>query len=493
MILVTGISLYTSRIIINILGLEDFGIYNVVAGVVGLLGILNGALISATQRFLTFELGKNDLKAFQETYSMLVIIFLALSFVILIISIITSHWIVFNILVIPSSKLSVSLWIYYFAIVSFVINLLTIPFISSIIAYEKMNFYAYLSLIEAILKVALIFLLNLSQTDKLFTYGLLMMIASFIIFSIYYVYSYKFLEGCKYRFFWSKSIFNKLLSYISWNLFGSITNVLNIQGQSIILNIFFGPTINAAKAIADKINTIVYSFSNNFYMAVRPQIVKRYASGEFDSMYSLVYRSSKYSFYLLFLIAFPLILTIKPVLTIWLGAKNVSEDTITFSQLILIFSLINVFEQPITVLMQASGNIKNYQLKIGLGSLLFLPICYSIFKLGAPPYFSMIILILIFFLLQIIRILIAEKETGLSVPKYYKLVVLPIIIPLTPISVISLFIYKYTHPSFILTITFLIVITIANLISIWLLGLSDDEKNKLRCYLNKIWENKISK
>lgn len=459
------------------LGIENFGIYNLVGGIVGFLAMLNGSMTSATQRFLAIELGSGDTDGYNKVFSMLLTIFIALSILLMIIAIAIGPWLINDFIVIPDEKRSVAIWVYYFTVVTFFVSLIAIPYMSSIIAHEKMGIYAFMSFIEVILKLLLVYALYISAFDKLLTYGFLTMCVAFLVTLSYCAYCVYKIKGCNYHFFWKKDLFRQLLSYIGWNLFGSVTTILNYQGQTIVLNLFFGPVVNAAKAIADKINGIIVSFSNNFYMAVRPQIIKSYASGDYDYMFKLVNRSSKFSFYLLFLITLPLIILMKKILTLWLGANQVTNNMIIFSQLMLVFSLVNVFENPITAMIQATGNIRRYEIIIGSGTLLLLPICYYLFTIGFPAYYSLIVLILIYAVAQIFRLLIAKEQVGLSIRYYFSSVLVPVIISSMPSASLSYYICKF-FPNNFLGITYsVITCIIISLTFVFILGLNKSERN----------------
>jgi O-antigen/teichoic acid export membrane protein len=477
MIVVSLVSLFTTRIMLEQLGVENFGIYNVVGGIVGFLGMLNGSMTSATQRFLAFELGSGDVKSYNRVFSMLLTIFIALSLVLMIVAIAIGPWLINDFIVIPDEKRSVAMWVYYFSVVTFFVSLISIPYMSSIIAHEKMGIYAFMSFIEVIFKLLLVYVLYISAFDKLLTYGFLTMCVAFVITMSYCVYCIYKIKGCNYHFFWEKALFRQLLSYISWNLFGSVTTILNYQGQTLILNLFFGPLVNAAKAISDKINGIVVSFSTNFYMAVRPQIIKSYASGDHDYMFKLVNRSSKFSFYLLFFVTLPLIILMQKILTLWLGANQVTDNMIVFSQLMLVFSLVNVFESPITTMIQATGNIRKYEIIIGSGVLLVLPICFFLFKIGFPAYYSLIVLISIFIIAQFFRLLIAKQQVGLSIRYYFNSVFVPVIISAAPSAILSYYLCKFFPDNFFGIIYSAVTCLLISLLFVFFLGLDKSEKN----------------
>lgn len=477
MILVSVVSLFTTRIMLEQLGVENFGIYNVVGGIVGFLGMLNGSMTSATQRFLAFELGSGDAKSYNRVFSMLLTIFIALSVVLMIVAIAIGPWLINDVIMIPDEKRSVAMWVYYFSVVTFFVSLLAIPYMSSIIAHEKMGIYAFMSFIEVILKLLLIYALYISSFDKLLTYGFLTMCVAFLVTLCYCLYCLYKIKGCIYHFFWKKTLYQRLLSYIGWNLFGSVTTILNYQGQTLVLNLFFGPLVNAAKAISDRINNIVISFSNNYYMAVRPQIIKSYASGDHDYMFKLVFQSSKFSFYLLFFLTLPLIILMQKILTLWLGINQVTNNMIVFSQLMLVFSLVNVFESPITTMIQATGNIRKYEIIIGSGTLLLLPICYYLFSIGFPAYYSLIVLILIYAVAQIFRLRIAKQQVGFSVRNYFNSVFVPVIISTTPTAIVSYYLCKFFPDNFFGIIYSVVTCMLISFIFVFFLGLDKLEKN----------------
>ncbi|MBN8838295.1 MAG: hypothetical protein J0I09_13615 [Sphingobacteriia bacterium] len=479
MIVVTIVSLFTTRITLQILGVEDFGVFNVIAGLIGFLGMLNGAMVSATQRFLTFELGKGDINRYNKVFSMMLTVFWMLALIILFASVFAGNKIIEHFLVIPVQRQNIAKWLLLFSALSFILNLISIPYMSSIIAYERMSIYAYMSLIEVSLKLLFAYSLYISPLDKLLTYGGLNTLAIFMVTLGYIGYCYFKLNGCKFRFYWDKNLFKQLLSYIGWNLFGSITTILNFQGQAVILNIFFGPVVNAAKAIADKMNVIVASFSTNFYMAVRPRIIKSYAKGDYEYLYKLVYSSTKFSFYLLLIITLPLIVLMNKVLPIWLGAAQVTQEMIIFSQLVLVFSLVNVFEQPITVLIQATGNVKKYEIVIGSATLLFIPLCYIVFKCKAPAYYSMILLIVIYILAQWLRMFIAQRQVGLSIKYYCTHIFLPVAITAVPAYVLSRLFIKALPDTIVGTITCALVCFATTLGCVLLIGLNKTERAML--------------
>lgn len=426
MLLLTLISLYTVRITFEALGEVDYGIYNVVASVVASLSFLSATLTSATQRFLSFHLGKNDYVAYSNTFSLLLIGYLVISVVIIIIGEITAPLFVEKWLNIPPDRFYAAKWVFQTAIFTFVFHILTVPYSSSIVANEKMDAFAYISIADGILKLLLVFLLLRSPIDRLIYYGILTCLLSAIILFLHIAYCRHAFPYCKFRWIWDKSLFKELTSYTGFNLFGSVSGMLVTSGQNVLLNIFFGPVVNAAKAIADRISSIVNQFSANFYMAVSPQIVKSYAAGDTVRMINLALKSTRLSFFLLLIVSVPLIVAMKNILSLWLTSEMVTDDMIGFSQLTLIFCMVMALEQPVTQMIRATGNIKRYQLSVGLCTLMYIPIAWLVLKLGASAVSTMQILILLYCLVQVVRIMAAHRQVGLDIHRYFREVVVPI-------------------------------------------------------------------
>lgn len=491
MIVTTIVSLYTARLILRFLGVEDYGISNVVGGLIGFMSILTSTMTSATQRFLSYDLGTGNIQQYKCTYSMLIYIYAIFCiFCVLLMEMIGPYCIQKH-LVIPPDRLIAAQWLFQFTIVNFIFATISIPMTSSIVAYEKMGVYAYFTFIDVFFKLVAVLALYLTPIDKLITYGLttscFQIVTNFIIF----YYCWKHLEGCKVVRFWDKNLFKRMVGYAGWNLFGSTTNVMNRQGQTLLLNLFFGPVVNAAKAIADKIDSIVFSFGSNFYMAVSPQIIKSYAAGEIDYMRKLVLSTSKYSFYLLFLISLPLILNMKELLGLWLGGDMVSQEMIYFAQLELIFSLVNVLENPITMAIRATGTIRKYQICVGIQTLMFIPICYFAFFLGFPAYSSMIILSTIYAIVQFVRVYLVKDVIKIKIGDYIIKVLSPILRVVLIVVILCYFcMFKDSIIGGLMTlIANSMIAIILTLLVVLLCGLNDSE----RVYIYNILKRKMLK
>ena len=394
-----------------------------------------------------------------------------------------------NYLVIPSNRLVAAHWVFQFSIISYVFSTMTIPYTSSIIAYERMNVYAYFTIVDVFGKLAILAALFYSPIDRLITFSLLSTCITCIV-NIWIVLYGKFkLPGCLYSKYWDSSLFKRMSSFAGWNLFGSASWVLNNQGQAIILNLFFGPVVNAAKAVADRINQIIVSFCNNFYMAVNPQITKTYASGNFGLTKNLVLTSSKLSFFLMLVLCLPVQFNMRGLLYLWLGETQVSEEMILFSIWVLCFTLINSLETPLSQTIRATGNIKRYQIQIGVQTLSFLPVTYICFCLGCPAYYSMIVLCSVYLIAHFSRIRIVGPIINMNFYEYTKNVFFPII-RVTPCCMALLYCATYFVSTSILTLIIRITISFAIVLAtVLIFGLSKKERMFVYSFIRNKWHH----
>ena len=326
MLLTMGVSLYTSRVILNALGIEDYGIYNVVGGVVAMFGILSGSLSVAISRFITFELGKGDLDKLKRIFCTSVNIQVILIAIITILMETIGIWFLNNKMVIPEERLAAANWVFQFSVITFALNLLSVPYNAVIIAHEKMSAFAYISIIDVTLKLIVAFIIAYNPFDKLVYYGLLIMICGVINRSIYAIYSKRHFEEATYRMIFDKGLMKEMFGFAGWNYFGSSAYVLNTQGVNMLLNTFFGVTVNAARGVAVQVNAAVSHFIDNFMTAVTPQITKSYATNDRDYCFKLVNKGAKYGFFLMLLMSLPIFLETETILNLWL--KNPPENSV---------------------------------------------------------------------------------------------------------------------------------------------------------------------
>jgi len=474
MLLIMGISLYTSRIVLNTLGFEDFGIYHVVAGFVSMFAFLNSAMSSATQRFLSFEIGNRDFTKLRNVFSMSVNIHFIIAFVILFLAETIGLWFVKTQLTIPPERMEAVQWVYQFSIFTLMVNMVSVPYNAIIIAHEKMNVFALVSIVEVTLHLLIVFMLQWFGFDKLKLYAVLMFSVSLIIRLIYGIYcKYKFKES-NFRFFWDQPLFKTLMSFAGWNLWGNVASVIMGQGVNILLNIFFGPVLNAARGISYQVKGAMSQFVGNFQVAMNPQIIKTYASGNSKYMNQLIFKGARFSFFLLFTLSFPVLIETQFILELWL--KTVPEYTIIFTQLVIIIILIDSISGTLRTAAQATGRIKLYQAVVGGLLILNLPLSYIMLKLGYTPEVTFYIGIIIAVIALICRLIILKNLIALEVAKFFIEVIVKSFLVVIVSCILFFGIIHFmegilTNP--FLTIILAIIISIS---SVYFVGLDKDEK-----------------
>ncbi len=419
-----SISLYTSRVVLATLGVEDYGIYNVVGGFVAVFGFLNNSMATATQRFLSYEIGQRDYAQLARVFSMSVNIHFVIALIIFLLAETIGLWVVDTQLTLPDERIAAAKWVYQFSILAFLVNVVSVPYNAAIIAHERMNVFAWVSVIEVSLKLLIVFMLQWIGYDKLKLYAVLIFGVALIIRVIYGAYCKVNFSESKFRFFWDKPLFKTLLSFAAWNLWGNVAVAMYSQGVNILLNIFFGPVINAARGIAYQVQGTVNGFVQNFQMAINPQIVKSFAADDRNYMHQLIFQSAKYSFFLLFVLSVPILLETETILKLWLNI--VPENTVMFTQLVIINALIDSISGSLMTAAQASGKIKLYQGVVGGLLISILPISYLFLKLGFPPEITLYISISVSVIALFSRLIIISPLVNLSIKGYLKNVVLRI-------------------------------------------------------------------
>lgn len=477
MLLVMLVSLYTVRIVLNALGVIDFGIYNVVGGVVTMFAFLSNSMASASQRFFAFEIGRKNHVQLKKSFSATLIIYVFISIIIFILAETIGLWFVKNKMNIPLERMDAAYWVYQFSVLSFVVTVLTIPYNAVIIARENMRVYAYVSIVEVILKLVVAYSLIFYLADKLKLYAVFMLLVTILNSLIFIgVCKQKYIET-KFLFFWDKKLLKTLLSYSGWNLFGSVAGVFSNQGVNILLNIFFGPSVNAARAIAFQVSSTANQFVMSFMTASRPQIIKYYAIKDMENMYNLVFRSVKFSFFLLLLLSMPILLETNFVLTLWL--KSTPDYVVLFTRLIILTALIDSLSYPLMTSAQATGQIRQYQTIVGSILLLNLPVSYLFLKLGYPPQITMVIALTISIISLLTRLFMLKGMIKLSIKSFIEKVLVKIITVTSIAYIIPLII----HFQFIESLTKFIIISLTGGLtcigSIYIFGLSSNEKNMI--------------
>lgn len=468
------VSLYTSRVILNTLGVEDFGIYNVVGGVVSMFAFFNSAMSSATQRFLSYEIGKGDFVQLRKTFNATQVIHIGIAFFIFILAETIGLWFVKTYLVIPVERMDAAIWVYHFSVLSFMVSIIQVPYNATIIAHERMNVYAYVSILEVSLKLLIVFLLVSISFDKLKLYGLLYFVVVLIIAAIYRIYTRRNFEESKFEVVKDKKLYSTLVSYSGWSLFGNIAGVAKGQGVNIILNMFFGPTINAARGIATQVQSAVNSFVSNFQLAVNPQIIKSYAADEKEYMTSLIIRSSKFSFYLLFLLSLPILIEVDQILKLWLNI--VPDYAPIFTVLVLIVILIDCVSGPLMTAVQATGKIQVYQAVVGSLQILVLPISFLFLKFGYSPEVTLYINIIISVLALIFRLTFLKRLIGFPALRFIQEIVIKNFYIIIISVSLPLIIRWKMEPTTTRLILIILVSIIWSTFFIYLLGFTYSEK-----------------
>lgn len=477
MMLMMLVSLYTVRVVLKTLGVVDYGIYNVVGGVVTMFSFLSGTMAAASQRYFSFELGQKNYAQLKKTFTMTMTIYFIIAIVITALTETIGLWFLNTQMTIPTDRIHAANWIFHFSILSFMMTMLTVPYNALIIAHERMSIYAYVSIIEVSLKLLIVYLLVLFSFDKLKLYAVLSFGVTSLVTSIYRTYCQRKFNECRFAFYWDKFLFKEILSYSGWNLFGALAGVFNNQGINILLNIFFGPIVNTARAIAYQTNSAINQFVNNFTTATRPQIIKFYASGDKDKMLTLVLQSSKFSFFLLFLLSMPVLLETKFIFTLWL--KDVPDFVVSFTRLMIVVALIDSLSYPLMTTAQATGKIKKYQAVVGGIMLLNLPVSYILFKLSFSPQSTLYAAIIISAICLWTRLYFLKNMVQLSVTRYLIKVIMPIVLVIITSHLLP-FIFSMIMDEGMMRLLAIIASSFTSVIlSVFLIGLSTNEKKYL--------------
>lgn len=427
MLIIIVVGLYASRIILATLGASDYGLFNVVGGIVVLLASINGTLATGTQRFLSFAIGESDEEQLKSVFSTAVLLHLLFAVIFLIIAETVGLWFLNVKMNIPEGREIAAFWVYQFSILSTVISIVQIPYMSALIAHEKMSIYAYMSIYDSVAKLLIIYLIQVAPLDKLIFYAGLIFVVGVTSALMYNLYCRRNFKECRLHPKLEKKIFKEMAVFSGWNMFGCVAVPAQTQGVNILLNIFFNTVVNAARGIAVHVNSMLIQFVGNFQTAVNPQIVKLYASGKKDEMIRLVINNSKFAGYLYLFIAVPLFVEVEFVLDIWL--VDYPDYTIPFLRIILIQSLIQTLTRPVVMVVHAVGKMRDVNLTAGLALLLILPVTYFFLKLGVDPVTVFAINIIPWLLETFFELYFENKYIGFPIWGFYKnvyLVVLPI-------------------------------------------------------------------
>ena len=484
MLFMMAVSLYTSRVVLNALGIEDFGIYNVVGGVVAMFTVLSGSLSAAISRFITYELGKGNQENLNKIFSSAVTIQIGLTGIIILLAETIGIWFLNVKMNIPEMRMEAANWVFQFSILTFAINLISVPYNASIIAHEKMSAFAYISILEAIGKLAIAYLIVVSPMDKLIFYAILMCIVALIVRFTYGNYCKRHFSECTYHFIWDKQLLKQMFGFAGWNFIGAASAVLRDQGGNVVINLFCGPTVNAARGIAFQVNTAVNQFVTNFMTALNPQITKSYAAGNKEYMMTLIFQGARLSFYMLLLLSLPILVNTHYILELWL--KIVPEHAVLFVQLVLIFAMSESISHPLITAMLATGKIRNYQLIVGGLQMMNLPISYLLLRWGFFPEIVIIVAICISQCCLAARLVLLRGMIGVSIRKYLQKVYFNILTVSAIAIVLPLISTQYIDETFIGFIIVSLIAVVCTIISIYFIGCNRQERQSIHQKLDTI-------
>lgn len=426
-----AVGLFTSRLVLGAMGVVDYGVYGLVGGIVTMFSFLNSAMTSATQRYLSFDIGKGETDRLQKTFNASLNIHYLIALLILILAETIGLWFVNHKLNLPAERMEAINWIYQLSILTFLLEVIQVPYNALLIAHEHMSIYAYLSILEAVLKLVAVFILIKTETDKLVLYAVLIFCVTFIIRMFYKLYCKRHFKESVYRFYYNKKFYRELLSFSGWNLFGNIAVIARGQGSNILLNLFFGPVANAAYSLVNIVQGTIINFVSNFQIAVNPRITKYYARGEVQSSLKLIFLSSRFSFFAMLLLVLPLLFNIEFILHLWLG--KVPTYTVSFLRLALLYALIETISNPLIMGAQATGRIKWYQIIVGTFIFLTLPISWVVLKVTHDAVNLYWVLIINSCGALMFRIIFLQKMIGLNIKAFLTNVVIRILVVALPL------------------------------------------------------------
>ena len=461
------VSLYTSRVILRVLGISDYGIYQVIGGLVAMFGVLSTALSAAISRFITFEIGSGNKEKLCRVFSTSIIIQFIIAFIVLLLAEVIAIWFVQTQMKIPEGRMIAAQWVLHCSLITFCINLVSVPYNACIIAHEHMKTFAYISVLDVLLKLIVCFCIFISPVDKLIFYAVLLTVEAVIIRIIYSFYCHRHFEESRSKLIFDKTIFRDMLSFSGWSFFTNTNSILNNQGVNMLINVFFGVTVNAARGIAVQVENAVLQFVNNFTVAINPQITKSYASGEMERMYSLVCRGAKFSYFAMLLVALPIVCEAEKILNIWLTV--VPEHTVIFVRLSLVLGVFDCIGASGYTACAAAGKMKRYALILTPIGLLEFPLTWMFFGMGAPAVSTYYLYIFVKFLVVIARLFLLRDMVGLTPVIFVKNVFRPILFTTLVAVLPSIFvIYVFPQSFWRLFISVIVALSTVSLASLYI-------------------------
>lgn len=486
MIFVMAISLYTSRVVLNTLGVDDYGTYQVVGGIVGLLAFLNLTLNQGTSRFLMFELGKGDKGRLKDMFSTLLSTHILLAIIVVVLAETIGLWFVYNKLIIPAERLSAAVFAYHLSILTAFFTLTQTPYSASIISHERFDIYAYASLFDVVAKLGIVYFLAYSPIDKLEFYAILLCAEQIGMNLFYRFFCIRRFPETHYKLFFDKGIFKEVVGYTSWNLFSNTAGATNTQGMTILVNMFYNAGVVTSIAVATTVKNAANSFVENFRLAAVPQIIKSYAGDRQDESKSLLLNSTKYCFFLLFTLGFPIILVAPELLGLWLGF--IPEHSVIFLRVIIISSMFQIFVDSFYTILNARGQIKGYSLMYSGVMFLNLPIVYVLFRLGFPPYALVFVLLASYMLLSMLLLpILIVRITDYNYTEILRLFGVCFSVSLFAMVIPILLWYNCEFASSFIKLLILSSVSVASTgLGVWLIGIDKEMRNKIREKLKQI-------
>lgn len=488
MVLMMCINLYTSRIVLHTLGVEDYGIFNVVGGVIVMFSFISDGMMASTQRFLTFELGKGDKEKLHAIFITSLHIHIILAIVTVIVGETVGLWFVLEKMVIPTERMVAALWCYQLSIVIIVLTILYYPYMSAIVAHEKMSSFAYIAILDAVLRLLMVYLLLIFDYDRLILYAILYACEKVLIRMVYNVYCIRHFEECNYKWIYQKSLFKEMGAFAGWSMGGHIAYAGYTHGLNLLLNVFFGPVVNAARAVAVQAQAAVSQFALNFQMAINPQITKTYATGQLDEMHELVYRGTRLTFCLMLILCLPLIIETPMVLSIWL--KEVPNGSVTFLRLLLVILIVQHCQSPLATSMAATGKVKKYELVVSGLMLTILPISYVVLKMGGQPWTVFGVYLAILFLSYAAILHIVLPMIKLSLLDYVKHAVSPCTIVLLLSLIVPALLKLQPERSLLMSFVTIALTVISTGFLCYRIGLDEELRGLIKSKVNKLLQSR---
>lgn len=484
MLLMMFVTLFTSREVLDKLGVTDYGIYNVVGGVVAMLGFLNSSMSNAVQRYLSFEIGKNNEAGVNRIFNVSLFAHAGIAVFVFIVMEIVGVWYLNTHMNIPAERMDAANWVLQCSIFTTLFTIVQVPYNAIIISKEQMGIYAYISILEVVLKLLVVYMLAIGNFDKLKLYSVLIMVVTIGIVMIYRFYCTRKYKEAKFKLIKDWNLLKQIVGFASWNMLGELAWVFTGQGVNIILNSFFGPVVNAARGLAEQVNGAVNRFVANFQTAVNPQLIKNYASDQLGEMKTLLFRSTRFSYYLLLALSLPIILKMDFILHLWL--KEVPDYTVGFCQLVLVSSLVSTLSNLLAQVARAYGKIRNYQIIVSIFLFLNFPLSYIVLKFGCSPLSSMFVNIGVNTMLLFVRLRLTNRMIQMTYGSFIRNVLLPVIIVTAVALVIPLIIYFMLDNSIISFIIVCLVSFVSVGVSTYALGMNANERLYILAAISKI-------